>query len=156
MKQDKFLFGIIVGILTLVIIALLVFFLRQDSTLVYQAEDQPKGVVFNYLLALDKGEYEKAYGYLADIPGKPSLSQFRQTMAMNKPQHITAVDVSEQTIEGKTAFVNVIMVMSGGGIFSEGYRSTEVATLEKEQEQWRILSMPYAYWSYEWNQPAFK
>ena len=156
MKQDKFLFGIIIGILALVVIALLVFFLRQDTALVYQAEDQPRGVVFNYLLALDKGEYEKAYGYLADIPGKPSLSQFRQTMVMNKPQHITAVDVSEQTIEGQTAYVNVAMGMSGGGIFNEGYRSSEIASLEKVQGQWRILSMPYAYWSYEWNQPVFK
>ncbi|MCD4673889.1 MAG: hypothetical protein K8R77_14605 [Anaerolineaceae bacterium] len=156
MKQDKFLTRIIIGIVALVAIALLVFFTRQETIQDYQAEDQPRGVVFNYLLALDKGEYEKAYGYIADIPGKPTLTQFRQSMAINKAQYGTAVDVSEQTIDGQTAYVNVVTVMSGGGLFNEGYRNIENATLEKVGGEWRIISMPYAFWSYEWNQPEIK
>jgi len=156
MKNDKFLLGIIIGIVALVAIALLVFFTRQDVTPTYQSEDQPQGVVFNYLLALDKGEYEKAYVYLAEIPNKPSLAQFRQSMAVNKAQYGNAVNITEQEIEGQTATVNVVTQMSNGGLFNEGYQNMEIATLEKVDGKWRIISMPYAYWSYDWNQPEFK
>lgn len=156
MKKDKFLIGIIIGIVALIAIALLVFFMRQDTILTYQPEDQPQGVVFNYLLALDKGEYEKAYGYLADIPNKPTLTQFRQSMVFNKGQFGNAVNVTEQEIYGQTATVNVVTNSSGGGLFNDGYQWAEPATLEKVDGNWRIISMPYAYWSYEWNQPEFK
>ena len=157
MKQDKFLIGIISGIVILVAIALLVFFTRQEVVKEYQAEDQPRGVVFNYLLALDRGEFEKAYGYVSEIPGKPSLAQFRQIMAMNKSQFITnAVDVTEQSIDGEMAYVYMVTTMPGGGLFNEGYKTTENATLELVGGSWRIISMPYLYWSYEWNQPELK
>ena len=156
MKQDKFLIGIIIGIVALVAIALLVFFTRQDNIPDYQSETQPQGVVFNYLLALEKGEYDKAYTYLAEIPNKPSLTQFRQSLIVNKSQYGNVVNVTAQEIEEQTATVNVVTQMSGGGIFNEGYQNMEIATLEKVDGDWRIISMPYAYWSYDWNQPEFK
>jgi hypothetical protein len=90
---------------------------------------------------------------MADLPNKPSLAQFRQSIVANKAQNVSAVDVTEQTIEGQTAYVNVATMMSGGGLFNSGYRNIENATLEKENGKWRIISMPYAFWSYEWNQP---
>jgi len=157
MKQDKFLVGIISGIVLLVAIALLVFFTRQEIVKEYQAEDQPRGVVFNYLLALDRGEFDKAYGYVSEIPGKPTLAQFRQIMAMNKSQFMTnAVDVTEQSIDGEMAYVYMVTTMPGGGLFNEGYKTTENATLELVGGNWRIISMPYLYWAYEWNQPELK
>ena len=156
MKKDKFLIGIIIGIVTLIAIALLVFFMRQDTKLAYQPEDQPQGVVFNYLLALDKGEYEKAYAHLAEIPNKPSLAQFRQSMATNQAQFGNAVKVADQEIDGQTATVNVVTQTTGGGFFNDNYQYSEAATLEIVDGKWRIISMPYAYWSYDWNQPEFK
>jgi len=156
MKNDKFLLGIIIGIVTLVVIALLVFLTRQNTTLTYQLEDQPQGVVFNYLLALDKGEHEKAYSYLAEIPNKPSLAQFRQSMVINKREFGDAVKISEQDISGQTATVNIVTQTSGGGLFNDGYQYSETASLEKVNGKWRIISMPYAFWSYEWNQSEFK
>jgi len=157
MKQDKFLIGIISGVVLLVAIALVVFFTRQELVKDYQAEDQPKAVVFNYLLALDKGEFDKAYGYISEISGKPTLAQFRQTMAMNKSQFmVNAVDVTDQSIDGELAYVYTVTTTPGGGLFNEGYKSTENATLELIGGKWRIISMPYLYWSYEWNQPDLK
>jgi hypothetical protein len=157
MKQDRFLLFIIIGILALVGVALVVFFTRQTTILEYQADDQPRGVVFNYLLALDKGDYEKAYGYISNISGKPTLMQFRQSMAMNKSQFKTnAVDVTEQSIDGQTATVIVVTTMSGGGPFNQGFSNTENASLEFVDGNWRIISMPYEFWSYDWNQPVVK
>ena len=66
MKQDRFLTGILVGIAVLVATALVVFFIRQD-TQSYVAEDAPEGVVHNYVLAVLNDDYEKAYGYLAEL-----------------------------------------------------------------------------------------
>jgi hypothetical protein len=157
MKQDRFLLFIIIGILALVGVALVVFFTRQTTILEYQADDQPRGVVFNYLLALDKGDYEKAYGYISDISGKPTLIKFRQTMAMNKSQFKTnAVDVTEESIDGQTATVLVVTTMAGGGPFDRGFSNTENASLELVDGKWRIISMPYEFWSYDWNQPVIK
>lgn len=157
MKQDRFLFFIILGIVALVGIALVVFFTRQTAVLEYQADDQPRGVVFNYLLALDKGDYEKAYGYLSEVSNKPTLSKFKQTMALNKTQFITnAVDVTEQSIDGQSATVTVMTTMGGGGPFDQGYRNSENAALENVNGKWLIITMPYAFWSYDWNQPFIK
>ena len=130
MKNDKFLVGIIIGIIALVIVALLIFLTRQDDALTYQPEDQPQDVVFNYLLALDKGEYEKAYLYLAEIPNKPSLAQFRQSIAISRGEYDNAVKISDQEIDGQTATVNVVTQTSGGGLFNDSYQYSETAILE--------------------------
>lgn len=157
MKQDRSLLAILIGILALVVIALVVFFTRQTSPMDYQAEDQPRGVVLNYLLALDKGDYEKAYSYLSNISSKPTLTQFRQIMAQNKSQYKTnAIDVTEQSIDGQTATVMVVTTMAGGGPFGQDYSNSENATLEWVDGKWQIISMPYAFWSYNWNQPFIK
>jgi hypothetical protein len=66
MKQDRFLTGIIIGIAVLVVLALAVFFTRSD-TQTYVSEDAPEGVVHNYVVAVLNKDYEKAYGYLADL-----------------------------------------------------------------------------------------
>ncbi|NTU75011.1 MAG: DUF4878 domain-containing protein [Anaerolineaceae bacterium] len=158
MKQDKFLTGIIIGIIVIVVIAMVVFFTRQSNTQEYQADDQPTGVVFNYLLALQKGDYEKAYGYLSDMEGKPDLSKFRQDIRMNQPQmDVTAVDVtSELIIDGDTATVLVGTTYSGNGLFNGDSRNTENARLEKVAGKWKLISVPYPYWSYDWYQPVLK
>ena len=66
MKQDRFLIAILAGIGLLVVAAFVLFFVRQ-SNLNYVSDDTPEGVVQNFVLALHKGDYEKAYAYLAKI-----------------------------------------------------------------------------------------
>jgi len=65
MKQDRFLLGILIFIGLLVIAALALFFIRQDSQ-VYVADDTPEGVTRNYALALQKQDFQRAYDYLAE------------------------------------------------------------------------------------------
>jgi hypothetical protein len=76
MKQDRFLLGILIGIGALVAIALAVFFARRD-TQQYRADGAPESVVFNYVLAVTNRDYEKAYGYLANLEHKPTNADFR-------------------------------------------------------------------------------
>ena len=110
MKQDRFLTGILIGIGVLVVAALAVFFTRQD-TQTYIAEDIPEGVVHNYFLALINKDYEKAYGYLADLEYKPTYEEFRRPFLNGyiRPED-TAVDVGVSEISGDEASVEVAQI----------------------------------------------
>ncbi len=80
MKQDRFLLGILIGIGVLILAALIVFFSRQNQQ-TYNPEGTPDGAVHNYILAVLNGNYQKAYGYLADLDNKPSYDTFRRSFA---------------------------------------------------------------------------
>ncbi|MCE7858695.1 MAG: hypothetical protein DYG86_02765 [Chloroflexi bacterium CFX2] len=107
MKQDKFLTGILIGVGALVLLALALFFTRQDSR-DYLPEDSPEGVAHNYVLAVLEKDYEKAYGYLADLKYKPTYEDFRQSFlnGMVNPGN-TGLDVGEAEIHGDEAVVEL-------------------------------------------------
>lgn len=153
MKQDRFLMGILVGIAVLVVIALAVFFIRRD-TQTYIPEDVPEGVVHNYVLAVLNGDYQKAYGYLADLDHKPTYEQFRDAFikGMVNPNN-SAVDVGKSEIRNETASVEVAMIYNPSDPFSTGYRDVQRAILVDQGGAWKISSMPtYYYWDYSWYQ----
>lgn len=153
MRQDRFLTGILVGIAALVVVALAVFFIRKDSQS-YIAEDQPEGVVHNYVLAVLNGDYEKAYAYLADLDRKPTYEEFRDAFitGMVNPNN-SAVDVGESEINGDTASVEVAMIYNPSDPFSTGYRDVQRAILVRQGGAWKLSSMPtYYYWEYNWYQ----
>jgi hypothetical protein len=154
MKKDKFLLGIIVGILLLVVLSLIVYFSRKTVAPTYRSDDTPEGVVYNYILALRKEDYAKAYGYLADKAGKPTQTAFRQAVLMNKDQIQQAiVDLGDTNIDADSAIIEVAVQNSGSdGIFGGGYQNKENAILEKVDGVWKITSMPYLFWSYDWFQ----
>src|SRR6266540_5029326 len=107
MKQDKFLTGILIGIGVLILLALGLFFLRQDKR-EYVADTSPEGVVHNYVLAVLNKDYQRAYGYLADIENKPTYEQFRDAFlkGMVNPNN-SAVDIGKSEVNDDTASVEV-------------------------------------------------
>jgi hypothetical protein len=151
MKQDRFLTGILVGIAVLVVIALVVFFLRQNSQS-YISETAPEGVVHNYVLAVLNADYEKAYGYLADLEKKPTYEQFRDafiTGAVN-PNN-AAVDIGNSEIIEDTASVEVALIYNPSDPFSTGYRDVQRTILINQNGAWKLSSMPdYYFWDYNW------
>src|SRR6185436_12495470 len=153
MKQDRFLTGILIGIGVLVLAALAVFFTRRD-TQTYVADDTPEGVVHNYVVAVLEKDYEKAYGYLADLENKPTYDEFRNafvTGALNPAN--SGVDVGKSEITGDDAYVEVAMIYNPSDPFSTGYRDVQRAILVKQGEAWKISSMPtYYLWDYSWYQ----
>lgn len=157
MKQDRFLTGILIGIGVLVVVALAVFFTRQD-TQTYMAEDTPEGVVHNYVLAILNKDYEKAYGYLADLKNKPTYEEFRRPFLNGyvRPND-TAVDVGESEIDGDEASVEVAQIFNSGDPFSTGYRDVQRAILVKQDGAWKLSNMPaYNFWDYSWYQEVPK
>jgi hypothetical protein len=156
MKQDRFLLGILIGIGVLIVVALGLFFTRQD-TQEYQTADTPDAVVFNYVLAVTERDYEKAYGYLADLDHKPTYDEFRQSFfnGMVSPQGV-GVDVGEATIHGDEASVEMNMIYAASDPFSSGYSNADHALLVRQDDAWKISSMPYNFWDYNWYQPQVK
>lgn len=153
MKQDRFLTGILVGIAVLVVVALAVFFIRKD-TQEYVSEDVPEGVVHNYVLAVLNGDYEKAYGYLADLDHKPTYEQFRNAFIQGivNPNN-SAVDIGQSEVSTDTASVEVALIYNPSDPFSTGYRDVQRAVLVKEGGAWKLSAMPtYYYWDYSWYQ----
>jgi hypothetical protein len=154
MKQDRFLLGILVGIGVLVIVALGLYFTRQD-TQEYVSDNTPEGVVHNYSLAVYREDYEKAYRYLGDAKNKPTYSEF-QTPFFNHyvdPRNV-GLEIGESKIAGEEAFVTLYLIYNTSDPFSSSYRGTETAHLERQNGQWKILQMPYSFWSYDWYQPT--
>lgn len=152
MKQDRFLTGILIGIGALVFVALALFFTRQEGRN-YVPEDNPEGVAYNYVLAVVNRDYEKAYGYLADLDHKPTYEQFRQSFFNGyvSPGD-TGVDVGEAEINGDEAIVSLTFVYSSGDPFSSGYEETDRALLVLQDGKWKVSAMPYAFWDFNWYQ----
>jgi hypothetical protein len=156
MKQDKFLTGILIGIGALVLLALALFFTRQDKR-DYLAEDSPEGVAHNYALAVLNKDYEKAYGYLADLKYKPTYEEFRQSFlnGMVNPEG-TGLDVGRAEIHGDEAVVNLTIYYSYSDPFTTRTGSPDRALLVEQGGKWKVSSMPYSFWDYNWYQEPYK
>jgi hypothetical protein len=151
MKQDKFLTGILIGIGVLIVIALALFFTRKD-TKQYTKDDTPEGVVYNYVLAVFKRDYEKGYSYLADLKNKPTYEEFRKSFFngnINPGQ--AGVDVGTVEINGDEAIVNLSLVYAPSDPFSGRSENTDRALLVKQDGKWKLSAMPsYSFWDYNW------
>ncbi len=155
MKQDKFLIGILAFIGLLVAAALILFFVRKGSA-TYHSEDTPENVVYNYALAIQQKDMERAYGYLADLEGKPNLTAFFQA-SQNGYLNVSgnALQVGKVTLEGQEhAYVELVIQTMGSGPFDSGYSNQGQALLVRQNGTWKISSMPYPYWLGEWYLPT--
>jgi len=154
MKRDRFLIGILVGIFLLVVVALVVFFIRQDSQ-EYVAETTPDGIVHNFFFAYHQGDYQRAYAYLADGENKPSFSEFRSRLSQDGGRsseagvQITGYDIVENEDGGQGAYVDLVILYSSSGPFDTGYRTYETVTLVDQDGEWRIQDMSHWYW-WDW------
>ncbi len=153
MKQDKFLIGILIGIGALVLLALGLFFIRQESKRDYIADSTPDGVVHNYVLAVLNKDYQKAYGYLADLDYKPAYEDFRQSFfkGMVNPADV-GIDVGAVEINDDSAVVMLSYYYANNDPFSSRYVSEDRALLVQQNGAWKLSSMPYNFWDYNWYQ----
>ena len=157
MKNDRFLIGIVIGILILVIVAIGVV-LSRNQTEAYVADDTPAGVVHNYFLAVQRQDYDKAYSYLSgEIKAKPDLNDFILTVENYGGRPETALKIDDTTINDGRAQVRVaITTYTGGSLFDRGSYTTQdtVHLRTNPAGEWKILQFPYPYWGYDWNNPA--
>jgi len=158
-STDKFLFRIVAGIVLLVVVAFVVALTRSEPT--YQAEDTPEGVVHNYLLALKKGDYERAYGYLSPtIEGYPaSADAFTEDVEDSSWRFRfdtdTTMAVEPASVTGNRAVVDVPQSrFSGGDLFdSDQYTTVFEMRLQLEDGEWKIVDSDYYFlWCWKDNE----
>jgi hypothetical protein len=157
MKNDKFLIGIIIGILVLVVAAVGVVLLR-GQTETYIADDTPAGVVHNYFLAIQRQDYDKAYGYLSDeIKSKPDLDDFILVVNNYGDRPESSLQLGETTLQDNRAQVrlSITTYYGGGSLFDSGsYANRDTAHLRVTPAgEWKLIRFPYPYWGYDWNDP---
>lgn len=158
MKQDRFLLGIVIGIVLLGALAVGLFFVRQAPQQ-YVEEDNPEGVIHNYILALQEGDFDRAYKYLANLEGKPSRTGFDSfCMAGAKNFKSAAVRILDtqmvDNVRGRKGARVVLSVrIESTGLFSQSISFTRTAELVLEGEDWRLAKMPSPFWGCGWYPP---
>jgi ABC-type amino acid transport substrate-binding protein len=153
MKTDRFLTGILIGIGVLIVLALALFFLRREQV-DYRAEDAPDGVVHNYILAIERQDYERAYSYLADRENKPSYSAFRAAFIQKQidPGRSIAT-IGETEIFDDEAVVGITITRGGYGLFADPYSDVQSVLLVRQNDTWKIEQAPWPYWGWDWFVP---
>jgi hypothetical protein len=156
-KTDLFLVGIVAGIVLLVVATLFVALRRPAPT--YQPEDTPEGIAHNYLLALEKNDYDRAYGYLSPtLPGYPADSdKFVHSLNRNRWafrfDEETTVSISGATITDNRAIVRAtINRFYSGDLFGGGVSTSNFNLyLHEENGAWKITQAD-RYWANCWSQ----
>jgi hypothetical protein len=153
MKQDRFLMGILIFIGGLVVIALVLFFVRNEKP-AYEPEDKPEGVLYDYALALQLHDYERAYGYLAEKDDKPTYNAFHQAFLTRQlDTSNSALQIGDvQMLSNGEAWVNITIQYAGSGLFNNGWSNADKGTLVKQTGKWKITYLPNPYWGWDWYQ----
>ncbi|MBN1641417.1 MAG: hypothetical protein JXA09_09285 [Anaerolineae bacterium] len=142
---DRFLIGIVAAIAIVVVAALVLTRIRPEPT--YRADEGPEGVAHNYLLALEKGDYARAYGYLSPtLDGYPAsegefaATVLRERWMFRRDEEVTLA-VASHAIAGDAAAVQVHESrFSGGGLFhTSSYTSRFEIALRLEEGGWKIV-----------------
>ena len=155
MKNDRFLLGILIGIGLLVALALGLYFLRQEGP-AYREDQTPAGVVHNYITAVQLGDYERAYTYLAEKSDKPNYESFRQAfISMLDPQN-ASIQIGATYTTDQEANVEITILRSNNGLFGGTYREQQSALLIQQDGEWKLFNGPYPYWNWDWYQPSIK
>jgi hypothetical protein len=151
---DKFLVGITAGIVLLLVVTFTFVLTRPEGD--YVAEGLPDGVVHNYLLALQKGEHERAFEYLSsDLNHGPNdVEEF-----IDHIDHFYFINLEEETskiiktdrVSDTHAEVTVYeIIYSNNGIFSGQYERNFDMKLHLEEGKWKIIDGD-SYWRKCWS-----
>ncbi len=152
MKQDRVLFGILGVIVLLVIVSLGLFFMRGGEQK-YGPEDTPEGVVRNYVLALNKQDYERAYTYLQDADYKPTFTEFRQNfISSGWEMNSAGLQIGAVDIHDGEAIVRLTIIHGGTAPFDSAWNENNDAWLSLQDGEWKITSIPSPYWGWDWYQ----
>lgn len=151
LRQDPFLLAILLTVGLLVIASLGLFFARQTAQ-EYLPENTPRAVVNNYLLALQRGDFEKAYSYLAVANDMPNYVQFRLT-ALTLEQNLSQVylQLGEVRQSGEAASLSLRVIHTSENPFQGTWEDTgQAVLLQNDRGEWKIQSLPYPFWRYDW------
>ena len=156
---DKFLTGIVIGIVVLVVVAFAFALLRPEPA--YLPDGTPDAAAHNYLLALQQSDYERAYQYLSpSLRGYPeSAEEFATNVEDNSwnfrlDQGSVSLEVTSTAVTGNRATVRVLETrFNENGLFdSSQYTDTFEMHLERSSSEadWKIIDSN-SYWAWCWD-----
>lgn len=149
-SPDKFLIGIIIGVVVLLAVVFGVVLTRPADE--YQSEDTPAGIAHNYLLALQNEDYERAYSYLSpNLRGYPaSVIEFKHDLENDRWRFRTdsSISLSIQStalLAENRALVEVReIVYYSGNLFSNSQATIEFDIfLFLEAGKWKVMDADY-------------
>ncbi|MEI7643506.1 MAG: hypothetical protein WCJ55_04265 [Chloroflexales bacterium] len=151
---NRALLVIIAGALLLITIAVVVVLVRPPPS--YRSETSPADIVSNYLLALQRGDSARAYGYLSPTLRSypPSAADFVADMAHTEGDAASTYEVLDTPIRDTRAVVTVrATTFVHGGLLSNGQSvRTFTMTLANESGVWRLVnSDDWTVWRDCWN-----
>ncbi len=152
---DKFLIGILVGVVVLLVVTFILVLTRPEQK--YISEEKPDGVVHNYFLALKKGDYERALEYLSsDLKHAPKnvddfIDDIDHYFFINLKKD-TSITVKLKHESDTNAWVTVReIVFSSDGIFSSSqYETIFDMKLHLEENEWKLTDGD-RYWRHCWS-----
>ena len=154
-SSTKFLLGIVIGIVLLVIITFSVVMLRPEPT--YQDDTTPDGAAHNYLLAIQNKDYDRAFTY---IPEKYRYPENADDMAIDIQKNSWEFDTdSDFSLAVESTRMNgddkAVVTMRKTTFYNNGlmgssqYSNTFTVDMILENGMWKV-SDGDSYWSSCW------
>ena len=150
--SDKILILIVGLVLLLVAGAFALVLLRPQPE--YMAEESPEGVVHNYLLALRRGDYERAYDTISQDAHIDDLDDFIDSVEKGWAFDLgndVELSVEETNEKDETARVKVRKTRTYNDLFGGSqYSDTFSVRLKKYDGEWKITDSD-SYWDNCWD-----
>lgn len=143
-RTDRFVLAVSGIVLLLIALAVGSVALAQRREPPRLSDTSPTGVVYNYLAALDREEYETAYSYLSSSTRAwISLDEFRRRaprLSMSPPGRTTSASLSNERITGDRARVTIAVTTfyPSGPFGGNEYTRTDELDLVREGGAWKI------------------
>ncbi len=145
-------FGVAIGVLVIVTVALVLSTTRGSSTLL--PEDTPEGTVQRFLLAMEQQDFAKAYSYLAlDEKGqRVPYESWVQSIPRGSSGSGWKATIDKTTVSGDqaTVIVTVSVLHPLRGPFNDPVSTNTLSfSLKKISGSWLIVSRPdiwYLFW----------
>jgi hypothetical protein len=142
---DKYLIGIVVGIVLLVAVTVIIVLTRPKAE--YRPDDSPEAIVHNYLLAIKETDYERAYEYISsEIRYYPEDLESFIEIVEDEPWSFgrradSIVEVQSSRVSGDKTTVKVLeTVYSSGGLFDSGqYDRNFDMKLHQDNGEWKLI-----------------
>lgn len=146
MATDRFFRWLMGGIVLLAVAALGVALYRQRRAH-YRSDNTPQAVAYNYLLAIRREDWDKAYDLLGNAPCKPERHNFE--MAFQHRQFFPDVELGQVRQQGEKAWVSLRFYYDEG-LFGNLMDARDVMpmVLRREAGRWKIVEIPPPLWPF--------
>ena len=131
---------LIIAIITTVLTLISILFLSKKD--IRQLDSNtPEGVVQLYLNEVIDGRYENAISYLSNTSTCDATDLDRSYLPNSLKVNLASVETTSDT-----SLIKIEVEIQSGGPFNDTYSETHNYRLAKENNNWKILGIPWPMW----------